>query len=224
MRYSDLVRQIGERDKTLKSGGIAGAMFDIDKKMSDKVYKPERGLFRLTEFRDKQTGELKEGLIPTPSTKVVETDFYAPFADWITNELEECTKAIPLGGKVFGDKWGTPDVIGKRESKKRDLLRMPTEIVSAEVKTDTHQLITAFGQACAYSLFSHKSYLVIPKNSPQDDISRLDSLCRGFGIGLVLFDSTAPQNPDFEIRVRPQRHEPDMFYTNKYRFFAVWSG
>jgi hypothetical protein len=47
-------------------------------------------------------------------------------------------------------------------------------------------------------------------------ISRLDSLCLIFGIGLILFDKTKPDDPKFEIRVRPIRHEPDMFYVNNY--------
>jgi len=37
-----------------------------------------------------------------------------------------------------------------------------------------------------------------------------------FGIGLVLFDNTNPDDPIFEIRVRPIKHEPDMFYVNRY--------
>jgi len=57
---------------------------------------------------------------------------------------------------------------------------------------------------------------MVPKLSPKDDISRLDSLCQGYGIGLVLFDANSPGTPDFTILVRPQRQEPDMFYTNKY--------
>jgi hypothetical protein len=57
---------------------------------------------------------------------------------------------------------------------------------------------------------------VIPKNSYQGDIPRLDSLCLIFGIGLVLFDKNNTKNPQFEIRVRPLKHEPDMFYVNKY--------
>ena len=76
-------------------------------------------------------------------------------------------------------------------------------------------MITAFGQACSYKVFSHKSYIVIPRDSSQDDISRLDALCLIFGIGLVLFDSGNRDDPKFEIRVRPLKHEPDMFYVNK---------
>jgi len=37
-----------------------------------------------------------------------------------------------------------------------------------------------------------------------------------FGIGLVLFDNQNPKEPKFDIRVRPLKHEPDMFYVNKY--------
>lgn len=148
--------------------------------------------------------------------KITEEDFYQSFADWLVNELEECTKAMPLGGNKFKDKWGTPDVIGKREPRRSDIIKAPTEIVSAEIKAETKDLITAFGQACSYKLFSHKSYIVVPKDSSQDDISKLDALCLIFGIGLVLFDSSNVNDPQFDIRVRPTKHDPDMFYVNKY--------
>jgi hypothetical protein len=92
---------------------------------------------------------------------------------------------------------------------------MPTEIVSAEIKLDANGLITAFGQACAYRLFSHKSYIVVPLNSSEDDIARLDTLARIFGIGLILFNASDPKSPEFEIRVRAAKYEPDMFYVNR---------
>ena len=122
---------------------------------------------------------------------------------------------VGLGGNRFKDKWGTPDVIGVREAKKSDIIKFETEIVSAEVKLDAANLITAFGQACAYRLFSHKSYLVVPSASAQADLARLDALCRIFGIGLILFNVADPQSPGFEIRVRAAKHDPDMFYVNK---------
>ena len=179
-------------------------------------YKPSRGLFRLLEFKDPETDELKKEVQSKETKKVKEEDFYEPFSNWLQNDIEDVTHSIPLGGNRFKDKWGTPDVIGKRESKRSDIIQAPVEIVSAEIKTETNQLITAFGQACAYKLFSHKCYLVIPKQSAQDEIARLDSLCQLFGIGLVLFDVENPSVPDFIIRVRPDKHEPDFFYTNKY--------
>lgn len=216
VRYADLVRLIETADASLKKNTIHGTVWDLATRLPEKVYKPSRGLFRLVEFRDKDTDQLKADLVRKPPKKTKEEDFYASFADWLVNDLEECTKAISLGGNKFRDKWGTPDVIGKRESKKSDILQAPTEIVAAEIKTDVSQLVTAFGQACAYCLFSHKSYLVVPEGSPQDEVARLDSLCQVFGIGLILFDVSSPNDPKFTIRVRARKQEPDMFYANKY--------
>jgi hypothetical protein len=108
------------------------------------------------------------------------------------------------------------DVIAVRELKRSDLIKPPTEIISAELKIDVMDLITAFGQCCSYKLFSHKSYLVVPRISSDEDKSRLDSLTRIFGIGLVFFDSDRPNQPQFEIRSRASREKPDMFYVNKY--------
>ncbi len=111
---------------------------------------------------------------------------------------------------------GTPDVIGKRESRRSDVIKGDTEIVSAEIKTDTLQLVTAYGQACAYRLFSHRSHLVIPSQANEDEIARLVSLCEISGIGLVTFDVMDPTEPKFRIVVRPRQHQPDLFYTNRY--------
>jgi hypothetical protein len=44
---------------------------------------------------------------------------------------------------------------------------------------------------------------------------RFLSLCSIFGIGLVLFDNATPNDPKFAVKVRPYRHEPDMFYVNE---------
>jgi hypothetical protein len=146
---------------------------------------------------------------------VREEDFYAGFADYLTGDLEECTKCIPLGGCTFQDRWGTPDVIGVRKARESDIVKLPPEIVVAEIKIDTRNLITAFGQACSYRLFSHRCYLVVPKSSPTEDLARLESLCLALGLGLVLFNSQDASSPNFTIRVRAIRHEPDMFCLNR---------
>ena len=216
LRFSELVRRIEESDSSLNTNTINGYVWDIHERYPDKVYKPSRGLFRLTEYRDPQTDQLKEELVPKQAKKAKEEDFYAAFADWLVNEVEECTKAIPLGGNRFRDKWSTPDVIGKRESKRSDIIKAAVEIVSAEIKPDVSQLVTAFGQACAYCLFSHKTYLVVSQYALDDEIARLDALCQIFGIGLVLFDSDSPDDPKFTIRVRPRYQQPDLFYANRY--------
>lgn len=215
IRYSELVKMISKEFPEIPINTVHGAVWDLDRQLSDKIYKPARGIFRLIQFKDIEIKEEKKE-ISTKSIKFKEESFYKPFADWLVNETEEATKAIPLGGNKFKDKWGTPDVIGIRESRKSDIIKIPTEIISAEIKTDSTNLITAFGQACSYRLFSHSVYLVIPKQSSESDISRLDALSLIFGIGLVLFDLSNKEYPNFEIRVRPIKHNPDIFYTNEY--------
>ncbi|MCP4364947.1 MAG: hypothetical protein GY800_06560 [Planctomycetes bacterium] len=215
IRYSDLVRTLHEELPNIPVNTIHGTIWNLETRIPNKIYKPARGLFRHITFSKQELAE-QEKAVPSKIEKIKEDDFYEPFADWLDNELEECTKSISLGGNKFKDKWGTPDVVGILEPRKSDIIQYPTEIISAEIKTDTTGLITAFGQACSYKLFSHKCYIVIPKTSYQGDISRLDSLCLIFGIGLVLFDKNNTKNPQFRIRVRPLKHEPDMFYVNKY--------
>lgn len=218
LRYSELHAKILASDSSFKPNTINGCIWNLEVTFPDKVYKPSKGLFRLLKNKPPESEAPEPALMVSPISisKVKEEDFYLPFAEWLKNEIEDVTHAIPLGGNIFKDKWGTPDVIGKRESMRSDIIKGPTEIVSAEIKTETFQLVTAFGQACAYKLFSHKVYLVVPRQSQSEEISRLDSLCQIFGIGLVTFDSDSPATPDFRILVRPARHEPDLFYTNKY--------
>lgn len=211
VRYSELVQQIQNKYSHIKKSTIQNTIVNLEVDMPDQIYKVEQGLFRLVKFRESKSSE--------PINKDVkkrEEAFYKPFAEYLINELEECTKAIPLGGNRFKDKWGTPDVIGVMEPRRSDIIKFPLEIISAEVKIDDNSLITAFGQACSYKLFSHKSYIVVPKSSQQDDISRVDALCRLFGIGLILFNPKDKENPNFEIRVRAVKNVPDMFHVNKY--------
>ncbi len=215
IRYSALVRKIAEECPHTPINTIHGNVWNLETRLPDEVYKPARGVFRHVRFKEEQMEKTRE----QPAVhveRIKEERFYKPFADYLEGELQECDKAIPLGGKRFGDKWGTPDVIGKLEPMPSDPIKWFTQIISAEIKAETRDLITAFGQACSYKLFSHKSYLVIPNNSPEEDKERLDALCLFFGIGLIYFDSNNPDDPQFDIRVRPQKHEPDMFYVNKF--------
>lgn len=214
IRFSEFRRKIREALPDISLNTIGGTIWNLEVQRPDAVYKPARGLYLAARFRP------SSGLEPTktspPTTeKIKEESFYELFAEWLVNELEECTKAIAVGGNVFKDKWGTPDVIGVREPRKSDIIKFPTEIVTAEIKIDMYGLITAFGQACAYRLFSHKSYIAVPAEAPEDDLQRLDTLARIFGIGLILFNPKKPDDPKFEIRVRAAKHEPDMFYVNR---------
>lgn len=217
LRFSELVSRLQIAFPTDPHGTITGTVWNLDTRFPDEIYKPSRGLFRLTKFRE-GTPPPAPQVAATPqmtAPSIRESDFYEPFADYLVNEFEECTVAVSLGGNRFGGKWGTPDVFGIFKARESDIVKSPLEVVVAEIKLDAGQLITAFGQACGYKLFSHRSYLVVPRHAPPEDIDRLDALCLIFGIGLILYDATKPNDPSFQIRVRAAKHEPDSFYVNQ---------
>jgi hypothetical protein len=106
LRYSELVRYIKEKHPEIKENTIHGALHSLRMRIRRGEVKditmPERGMFRL----------VGEGVPSKPAEEIREQDLYQPFAQYLIDELEECSKAVPLGGKVFDDKWGTPDVFG----------------------------------------------------------------------------------------------------------------
>jgi hypothetical protein len=218
IRFTPLVKRLEKALPDIRPRNIPATLVNLEKLAPNEIYKPEKGLFRHTKYRDEELlrlGSVSEDSVPR-NAGLTEQIFYEPFAKWLVDDLEECTKAITVGGNRFKDKWGTPDVVGVLRPKPTDIFSFPMEIVSAEIKIDSYSLITAFGQACSYKLFSHKSYIVIPANSPPGDISRLDSLCMIFGLGLILFNSRNPTEPQFSIKTRAVSHQPDMFYVNKH--------
>jgi hypothetical protein len=215
LRFSVLARQLEEALPEIKPKNIPATLVNLEKLAAAEIYKPAKGLFRHTKYKEDDGSGVYVPPV-SPAIKFREEEFYEPFATWLVEDLEECTKAISVGGNKFKDKWGTPDVIGVLRPKPTDIFPFPMEIVSAEIKVDTYGLITAFGQACSYKLFSHKSYIVIPATSPVGDISRLDSLCLIFGLGLILFNSQNPKESNFSIKTRAVPHQPDMFYVNKH--------
>jgi hypothetical protein len=216
LRFSEMLRLILASHEDLKSKTIEGALWNLDRIAHDQVYKPVKGLYRLLRFKEPSDSTLDRSDIKNECNRIKEEEFYPLFAAWLRDDLEDVTHAIPLGGNAFRDRWGTPDVIGKNESRRSDVIKGPTSIVSAEIKVDTAGLVIGFGQACAYRLFSHKSYLVIPKQTPAEELARIDSLCQLFGLGLVLFNPKSLAVPDFRLVVHPRKHEPDLFYTNRY--------
>ncbi|MBW0169648.1 MAG: hypothetical protein KXJ61_05410 [Hydrogenophaga sp.] len=216
LHYSELHRMLRESTPSFNTGTINSSLWSLEVILPNEVWKPSKGLYMHCHFKDSEVIEDSGKANGNTASRVRESAFYRTFADWLKNEAEEVTHAIPLGGNVFRDRWGTPDVIGKRESRRSDVIKAPTEIVAAEIKVDTMQLVTAFGQACAYRLFCHRSYLVIPQQANEDEIARLDALCEISGIALVTFDSDAPGTPAFKVLVRPRHHQPDLFYTNRY--------
>src|SRR5688572_7333570 len=97
LRFSELHKEIEKLG--INKNSIPGVLVKLDS-ISDKIYKPSKGLFKHILYKE---DEVIVDVIPkTKSLK--ESDFYEPFANWIINEMEECTKAIALGGAKFGGK------------------------------------------------------------------------------------------------------------------------
>jgi len=206
--------EIGKTGVSIPDNTVKTYVQFLVKDKPDQVYKPDWGTFRFKEpekvvkpivrkYREKENQKL-----------------YKAFADWLQNE-NECTKAVPVGGKRFGDKWSTPDVVGKYELSPRALLKSETVIVSAEIKAtaNTAEIITGFGQACAYKIFSHKVYVVVPKSVDEALLRKLESQCSILGIGLVVFDDAKLEEPKREIftrKVKALSTTPDMYWSNEY--------
>ena len=156
------------------------------------------------------------------SSKNNEEDYYESFASFLCAQkdqevgLSECTKAVDWGGNKSGEKWGTPDVVGIFRPKSNSEIEFLNDIVSAEIKVSdsSSALITAFGQACVYRLFSHKVYLVVPQSGQN---YRLESLCHLYGLGLVYFDPTKNIQPSiYKVQLLARRHSPDTSYVNNF--------
>ena len=96
-RLKNVVRvQTGNAFPDDPHGTITGTVFNLDKRFPDEIYKPSRGLFRLTQFREGTPGPAAP-VAATPqkiAPSVRESDFYEPFAAYLVNELEECTVAV----------------------------------------------------------------------------------------------------------------------------------
>jgi hypothetical protein len=207
IRYSNLHAAVQEKSPETPGNTISGAIWNLDTLFPEKVRKPSRGLFQ-------PVGVPTTTSPKTKVTKLREEDFYESFGEWLKSELDEVTEVVPVGGSSLRAKWGTPDVLGVYKPLASNLIKFPMELVSAEVKVNAGEAITAFGQAVAYRLFSSKTYIAMAATITEDDLSRLESLCMLFGVGLAIFDLD-PKSPNYRIRVRAQRFSADMFYVNE---------
>ncbi|MCW1309972.1 MAG: hypothetical protein QXP04_04750, partial [Candidatus Nanoarchaeia archaeon] len=135
--YSDILKYLKEKLPNVSENTLHVSLWEFRQKIINdekkEVIIPERGFYILSKYYQKETSDQKK------SQKIKEEDFYESFADYLVNELEECTKAIALGGNKFQDKWGTPDVFGIYKFSEADPIRPPLEIISAEIKTDISQ-------------------------------------------------------------------------------------
>lgn len=213
IRFKDIVEQILARypnatNRTTIEAQVANYLVPA---FPGEISKPSRGLYVPTATNSS---------LPVPQSQIpasrTENEFYEVFASYLQNDLEEATVAVSLGGSGIKGKWGTPDVVGVYRPLTHDLVKFTPEIIVAEIKIDPYQPVVAFGQAIAYRLFATRAYVVMPKTLSAEDLSRLESLCQLFGLGLVLFDAHSPSEPEFQIRVRSLPVRPDMYYANEF--------
>ncbi len=215
LRWAELFRQVCNLGPDTPHGTVQGSLRAL--RVDDReIVRPTKGLWVLAKYADGASDlDTVQPSTNIPQITLSEADFYQPFADWLRDEAEEAVETLSVGGSVFRWKWGTPDVVGVNKHRPSDAVRLfSTEIVAAEIKIDAAQTVTAFGQACAYRLFAHKVYIAMPASMHEDDRDRLETLCGLFGIGLVEFKAD-PAAPEFDLRVRAQRFEPDRFYVNR---------
>jgi len=52
IRYSELVRMISKEFPEISTNTIRGAIWDLDRQLPEKIYKPARGIFRIVKFKD----------------------------------------------------------------------------------------------------------------------------------------------------------------------------
>jgi hypothetical protein len=212
IRWSDLLTAIEERAPDTPRNSIRGGVHNLLISKTDEIIKVGRGIYQLSKFLEvedaiasKQDLAIAEEPVQGNDAghqSLTEQDFYPSFAEWL-EENDEATFASPLGGSVLGGKWGTPDVIGVLKPRAQDI-----------VKVVPSQPVIAFGQAVAYRLFCHKSYMVIPNSTSGDDMTRLTALCGIHGVGLVTF-ALDQERPDYLVVVPPTLATPDMFYVNR---------
>jgi len=220
MRWSALLHDIHAADPETPKNSIQGSLHSL-LSTTNEITKVARGTYQLSSLLDQDAEDLSRITdedvfvedVRNPGTRVRESDFYASFATWLV-ENDEANEAEALGGSLLRGKWGTPDVSGVMRPRANDIIKFPTQIVTAEIKIDPVQTVTAIGQALAYRLFSHKTFVVLPRSITEDDLGRLKALCGIHGLGLVLFD-LVQDDPNFSLVVPPSAADPDMFYLNQ---------
>jgi hypothetical protein len=137
IRYSVLVDTISQQNPETPKNTVHGSVWNLDTIFPNEITKPSRGLFTPITKSGSETGvpESTEQIAPT-GIKIKESEFYAPFAEWLKNDLDEVTEVVSLGGAGLKSKWGTPDVVGIYKPLASNLIKFPIEIVSAEIKID----------------------------------------------------------------------------------------
>ena len=215
IRYTELASKIQEQMSNANLNTIGAQIRQLPGIFPEFIEKPSRGLYKPIEELDDQQKSTAQDEEKESNTK--EEEIYEPFANFLTDDLEECSTAVAVGSMRANGKWGNPDVVGIYKPLAHHVVKFEPEIISAEIKVSLNDNLTGFGQAVAYRLFSHKTYLVLPDEIPIFDKSRLTILCDLYGIGLIYFYlESNSNNPKFTTERRATKYSPDMFLLNEF--------
>lgn len=218
IKRGELITRVEQHEEVKKldpkRSSISAIVYELPISFPNDVKRIARGILGVA------TGEVDADDLNSTDDKLTsaqsaaEERLYEPFAEFLVDTLEECVRAFPVGKMRGNGKWGNPDVIGVNRPLATHSINFPYEIVCAEIKADASEFVTAFGQAVAYRLFSHRCYLVIPRPTNRDDTDKLVTQCDSLGIGLVFV--TPESNPiAFDEKVRARSNIPDVYYMNQ---------
>ena len=213
IRFTDIVQRIVEHSPETNLNTIRAQVGKLGRVFPESIEKPSRGLYRPIDNADETQDNIAEN--QQESTTIREEVFYESFANFLTGDLDECSTAVAIGSMRGNGKWGNPDVVGINKPLPHHVIKFEPEIISAEIKVNPNDTVTAFGQAVAYRLFSHKTYLVLPSTVTEVESAKVLLLCSLYGIGLVYF-ILDPKNPAFSVTLYAQKFVPDMFSLNDF--------
>lgn len=210
LRFTTLVKRVSsETGANLNT--CNGSLYNLPNELPDKVSRPYRGLFILKENEKFLKDALEEVPAQKFDLKFSEEDIYEPAKNYLLGN-EECTHAIIVGGNVLGKKWGTPDIVGVIRANSDALYKPILEIIAVEVKKEGYEPVEALGQAMAYKLFAHRTWLVLPDDD-HADIERIQGIAITANVGLISFTR---KDKDFEFMTlnRPTSGRPDLTEVN----------
>ena len=211
IRFATLVKMVvaetGENENTCN-----GNLYNLPNSQPEKVSRPYRGLFILKEnekLLNVLTEEEAEDGVELEK-RFNENDIYQPAREYLLGRVE-CTHAVVIGGNIFGKKWGTPDILGAIRVHSDAVYKPLLEIVAVEIKDAGYSPVEALGQAMAYKLFAHRTWLILPEDK---DIDRIEGIAISANIGLISF-TRIKDVFEFKTLNRPLSGQPDFAEVNK---------
>ena len=209
LRFMSLIKKVSsEAGENINT--CSGSLYNLPNERSGEVSRPRRGVFILkgneSYLKDAEDVVDQEGI-----AKYSEEEVYEPAKGYLLGE-GECTHAVVVGGGGFGNKWGTPDILGVIRANSDATYKPIIEIVAVEIKKEGYRPVEALGQAMAYKLFAHRTWLILPDDD-NADIERIQGIAITANIGLISF---VRKDNDYEFMTlnRPNTGRPDLTEVN----------